>query len=189
MANVDNPAGFTPAYHQTGGTIRAKEYRVATDGSITAIHTGDIVSLTTDGTIIAGVASTPAIGVFAGVRYTSTSGEAVWSKFVGTNLDTQGDIAYALVYDDPQIVFRAQFSGASGVAQIGSTFDLLATAGSNTTGLSNHEIDSSDATDVLLRLLDFVDDPTNDSTLDNAEAYVMIAEHQLVPSATSGDLS
>jgi len=188
MANSDNPNGFTPAYHLSGGTIRMKEYRIADDYSEN-IFTGDIVSLHTDGTIIMGAASTPAIGVFAGCAYTKDNGEIVFSKYWADDQSISGSFATAYVFDDPNIVFRAQFSGASGVAQIGSTFDLLATGGSTSTGRSAHEIDSADATDVLLRMLDFVGDPSNDSTLDNAEAYVMISEHQLVPSAASGDLS
>jgi hypothetical protein len=188
MANVDNPNGFTPAYHLTGGTIRSKEYRIA-DQYGTRISNGDVVILHTDGTIIIGAASTPAIGVFAGCSYTAANGEVVFSPYWPASTDVKGSYATAYVYDDPMIVYRAQFSGASGIAQIGGTFDLLPTGSTASNGRSVMEIDSSDATDVLLRLIDFVDSPSNDPASNNAEAYVVIAEHQFAVSATSGDIS
>jgi len=188
MANTDAPNGFTPAYHQSGGVIRAKEYRIADDYA-TAIFNGDMVILTTDGTIIVGAASTPAVGVFAGCSFTKDGGEVVFSKHWPAAQSVLGSYATAYVYDDPNIVFRAQFSVASGIAILGGTCDLLATAGSTTTGRSAMELDSGDLTDVLIRVLDFVDSPNNDPASNNAEAYCMIAEHQLAVSATSGDIS
>jgi hypothetical protein len=188
MANVNAPNGFTPAYHLTGGTIRMKEYRIADDYA-TRISNGDIVTLTTDGTIIIGAASTPAIGVFAGCSYTKDDGEVVYSKYWPASQSVQGSYATAYVYDDPMIVYRAQFSGASGVAVLGGTFDLDATGSTAASGRSVMQIDSSDATDVLLRVLDFVKTPDNDPASNYAKAYVVIAEHQLAFSATSGDIS
>jgi len=188
MANVDNPNGFTPAYHLTGGTIRQKEYRIADDYG-TRISNGDVVSLSTDGTIVIGAASTPAIGVFAGCSFTKDDGEIVFSPYWPASQSVKGSYATAYVFDDPMIVYRAQFSGASGIGVLGGTFDLLPTGSTASNGRSVMEIDSSDATDVLLRVLDFVASPSNDPASDNAEAYVVIAEHQLAFSATSGDIS
>lgn len=180
MANVDAPMGFTPAYHLSGGIIRAREYRITSDGSISAIYTGDLVKLLADGSIAVAAAGDRVVGVFAGCRYTTTDGEAKWSPYLATNLDTQGDIAYGLVYDDPMIVFRAQSSGASGVADIGQLADMIAThSGSTSTGRSGQEINTTTAaTTGQLRQLAFVDDPNNDSTADNAELYVQIYEHE-----------
>lgn len=189
MPNVDNPNGFTPAYHQSGGTIRQKEYRILS-GEAASIFNGDLVALGVNGGIAVSAASTPSIGVFMGCSYTAANGEIIYSpQWVGGTVTAGTAPATAWVVDDPNVVFRAQFSGASGIAQIGSTFDVLPTAGDTVTGRSRMEVDSADAVDALLRLLDFVPSPDNDSEDLNAEAFVMIAEHQLAPSATSGDIS
>ncbi len=189
MPNADNPNGFTPAYHNGGGTIRQKEYRILS-GETASIFNGDLCILGADGGIEVGVASTAALGVFMGCSYTAASGEIVYSPYWPGGTATSGTApATAWVVDDPQVVFRAQFTGASGIAQIGSTFDVLATAGSTVNGRSAMEADSADAVDVLLRLGDFVPMIDNDPAQDNAEGLFMIAEHQLAPSASSGDLS
>ncbi len=187
MANTDNPNGFTPAYHLTGGTIRMTEMRIADDYA-TSIFSGDLVTLVADGVIEVGAASTPAVGVFAGCSYTKDNGEVVFSAYWPASTSVQGSYATAYVYTDPQIVYRAQFTGASGIVEIGSAVDVLGTAGSTTNGRSAQELDSTDLTDVLLKVIDFVDSPDNDPASDNAEAYVIIAEHQLVPSAASADI-
>jgi len=189
MANVDAPRGFTPAYHQSGGLIRAREYRIADDYSEN-IFNGDVVTLTTDGTIIMGAASTPAVGVFAGCSYTKDNGEIVYSPYWADDQSVRGSYATAYVYDDANIVYIAQLSSSTVLdvaAGVGTTADLLATGGSTTTGRSAHEVDSTDATDVLLKIMDFVKTPDNDPSLAHADVYVMIAEHQYAPTALGVD--
>lgn len=67
--------------------------------------------------------------------------------------------AIILVADDPNIVFRVQESSVTSsiqIAQIGNNFDLIATAGSTTTGLSAMVLNSEDASGTAtaqLRLL------------------------------------
>ncbi len=178
MANRDAPNGFTPAYHLTGGQIRAKEYRIADDYN-TLITTGDMVKLVAGGTIEVAGAGDRVVGVFSGCRVTKDNGEVVWSKHWPASQSVSGSYAFAMVYDDPNIVFRAQCDDVTGVADIGQLTDIVATAGSATTGLSNQEVDATTgAVTAQLRILDFVDDPTNDSTLTNAEVYVQIYEHE-----------
>jgi hypothetical protein len=41
MANVNDPNGFTPAYHLTGGTIRPAQMRIQSAYD-TAIYSGDV---------------------------------------------------------------------------------------------------------------------------------------------------
>jgi hypothetical protein len=187
MANTDNPNGFTPAYHMTGGTIRMAEMRIADDYA-TSIYSGDIVKVVAAGVIERSAASDASVGVFAGCSYTKDNGEVVFSQYWPASTSVNGSYATAYVYNDPQIVYRAQFTAASGIAEIGSRADVLATAGSTTNGRSSEEIDSSDLTDALLKVIDFVDSPDNDPASNNAEAYVMIAEHQFAPSALSADV-
>ena len=42
MANVNDPDGFTPAYHMSGGTIRPAEFAIAS-GTNASIFSGDVV--------------------------------------------------------------------------------------------------------------------------------------------------
>ena len=180
MANSNNPNGFTPAYHLTGGTIRMNEMRIADDYA-TSIFAGDLVSQAADGTIaVAGEGDQP-IGVFAGCSYTKDSGEVVFSSHWAASTSVNGSYATANVYSDPNIAYRAQFEGASGIADIGQLADMETThAGSTLNGRSGQEISSTTgAATATLRILDFVDSPDNDSESDNAEAYVQIVEHKL----------
>ena len=77
MANKDAPFGFIPV-RMVGGAYFSggqDEYDIADDYN-TAIFSGDIVELHTDGTITLGVgAQTNLIGVFNGCFYTTDAGE------------------------------------------------------------------------------------------------------------------
>ena len=44
MANVNDPDGFTPAYHMSGGTIRPPEFAIAS-ATNASIFSGDVVNL------------------------------------------------------------------------------------------------------------------------------------------------
>ena len=78
MANTDNPNGLTPVRHMGGGTIRASEYLIAS-GESTAIFSGDLVTLETDGYIEqADATDANLVGVFGGVeRYDTIEGAGV----------------------------------------------------------------------------------------------------------------
>ena len=66
MANLDAPSGAKPLRHNSGGTIRSKEYKIAS-GSSTNIFTGDFVKLLNTGYIDVAAAGNRLLGVFAGV--------------------------------------------------------------------------------------------------------------------------
>lgn len=183
MANSDNPNGFTPAYHAAGGTIRMSAMRIADDYG-TAIYSGDLVKLVAGGTIEVATAGDSVVGVFAGCDYTKDNGEVVFSQYWPASTSVQGSYANASVFTDPNIVYRAQFDGASGVADIGQLTDMISThAGSSVNGRSGQEISSATGTvTASLRIIDFVDSPDNDPASDNAEAYVQIVEHEMAES-------
>jgi len=180
MANTDNPNGFTPAYHLSGGTIRMSEMRIADDYG-TAIFAGDLVKQAADGTIAVCAVGDAPIGVFAGCNYTKDNGEVTFSANWVASTSVQGSYATANVYNDPNIVYRAQFDAASGIADIGQLTDMISThAGSTANGRSGQELSSSTGTvTATLRILDFVATPDNDAASNNAEAYVQIVEHEL----------
>ena len=80
MANANTPIGFVPLRHLTGGVIIPQEYPIANSYG-TAIASGDLVTMTTDGTVIRGTAGGTALGVFYGVEYIENStGDVKFSK-------------------------------------------------------------------------------------------------------------
>jgi len=150
MANTDAPNGFTPAYHMYGGVIRPARMRIAsaTDASI---FSGDVVTLSS-GYVIQSTATTTPIGVFYGVYYTATDGTPTFSKVWTADTATQGSAdAEALVYNDPGIVYEAQFTaGTPAVSFIGSKYTLSTTAGSTTNGRSKEGATATTSSGVAL---------------------------------------
>ena len=139
MANTDKPDGFTPAYHMYGGVIRPARMRIAS-ATNASIFSGDVVTLSS-GYVIQSTATTTPIGVFYGVYYTATDGTP-----------TQGSAdAEALVYNDPGIVYEAQFTaGTPAVSFIGSKYTLSTTAGSTTNGRSKEGATATTGSGVAL---------------------------------------
>jgi len=181
MANKDAAFGARPVRHLTGGTVRANEWKIIGDGtSSTAIFTGDFVKLLGTGYIDAAAAGNRILGVFAGCKYTNSSGEQIFSKYYPASTTTQssGDIT-AFVYDDPNIVFAVQSSGSTVFADIGNLGNHVAGAGSTTTGGSAHEIDGTTGTGTAgLRILGLYNEPKN-AYGTNVVLETVIWEHEL----------
>jgi len=160
MANTDKPDGFTPAYHMYGGVIRPAKMRIAS-GYGTAIYSGDVVTLSSGYVNQAGATSTP-VGVFYGVYYTATDGTPTFSKVWTASTATLGSAdAEVLVYNDPGIVYEAQFTaGTPAVSFIGSKYTLSTTAGSSTTGRSKEGATATTSSGVAL-CVGFASQPSN----------------------------
>ena len=160
MANTDKPDGFTPAYHMYGGVIRPAKMRIASAYN-TAIYSGDVVTLSSGYVNQAGATSTP-IGVFYGVYYNASDGTPTFSKVWAADTATQGSVdAEALVYNDPGIVYEAQFTaGTPAVSDIGSIYTLSTTAGSSTTGRSKEGATATTSSGVAL-CVGFASQPSN----------------------------
>ena len=160
MANTDKPDGFTPAYHMYGGVIRPAEMRIAS-GYGTAIYSGDVVTLSSGYVQQAGATDTP-IGVFYGVFYTASDGTPTFSKVWTASTATQGSAdAEALIYNDPGIVYEAQFTaGTPAVSFIGNKYTLSTTAGSSTNGRSKAGVTATTSSGVAL-CVGFADTPSN----------------------------
>jgi hypothetical protein len=187
MANKDAPFGFIPV-RMVGGAYFSggqDEYDIADDYN-TAIFSGDIVELHTDGTITLGVgAQTNLIGVFNGCFYTDSNGEPKWSKYWPAS--TTSTDAKAFVISDPNVVFEAQEdsteigSTATHPAQVGSNADFVSThAGTTAAGRSKQELDSDTITNAAanLRIIGKSTDPENsDATSANCNWYVRFNEH------------
>jgi len=178
MANVDNPNGFTPVRHLTGGTIRMEEMPIAKE-TAAAIFSGDLVEALATGFIKVGTATSglAATGVFAGCSFTNASGEKIFSKHWPAAQATLGDAdAVGYVYADPNIVFSAQTTGVALFAANGALLDLTATAGSTSTGRSAQEINEAASSVDQFRQIGLVKRADNAFGA-NAEIEVVMHEH------------
>lgn len=165
MANTDAPSGFQPTRHISGGQIRANGYPLASAyGS--NIFTGDAVVLTSGKLAVATASSAGLLGIFAGCQYTASDGSIVFSPYWPTGTVTSGSAdAVGFVYDDPNIIYRAQVS--DDVAFVLATHnltlcDLVSThAGSTVTGQSKQELLVGTAGDEQFLVLQLIDEPGN----------------------------
>ena len=164
MANTDKPNGFTPAYHLYGGVIRPARMRIAS-GYGTSIFSGDVVTLSSGYVQQAGATDTP-VGVFYGVFFTATDGTPTFSKVWTGSTATLGSAdAEALVYNDPGIVYEAQFTaGTPAESFIGSKYTL-----STTTGRSKEGVTATTSSGVAL-CVGFSLEPSNEIGA-NARAF------------------
>jgi hypothetical protein len=91
---------------------------------------------------------------------------------------TAGNI---MVCDDPWMVYEVQEDSDGGDlahTNIGNNCDLIAGSGSATTGISAHEIDSSDAKTGIAQLRLLRISPRDDNAIGtNADWHVIINEH------------
>ena len=160
MANTNAPDGFTPAYHMSGGVIRPSEFAIAS-GTNASIFSGDVVNLSS-GYVIQGTATGTPVGVFYGVYYTATDGTPTFSKVWTADTATQGGAdAEALVYNDPGIVYEAQFTaGTPAVSFIGNKYTLSTTAGSTVNGRSKEGVTATTSSGVAL-CVGFASQPSN----------------------------
>lgn len=172
MANADRPHGFKPIGTLTGVPWNAatRTYSVAS-GNGTAIFPGDAVTLASDGTVTPAAAGGIILGVCVGVLPTVVDEFGVSGYHAALNLQrsylpasTAGTILVAV---GPDILYEVQEdSDASNLAlaDVGANVDHIAGAGSTTTGVSAHELDSSTVTSAGsagFRLVAKVNSPDN----------------------------
>ena len=177
MANVDAAFGLVPVRHMSGNVPRANKYTIAS-GLAENIFTGDLVILISTGLLTPHTATeVNNIGVFAGVSYTASDGSYVYSQYWPTGTSATNIIAY--VYDDPYIVYRVQSAGTTAQTNIGNCADVVAGAGSTTTGQSGFEISGTMAAGTATcKILGLWDSPDNAFGA-NAIMEVLINEHIL----------
>jgi len=148
MANVSRLNGFRPVKYMNGtpwnGAFRI--YAIpAADG--TATFVGDLVKLysgdTTDvvnfPTCIQAAASDAVIGVVVGFV-------PDYSNLNAANYRLASTLRYAMVADDPNLLFESQEDGAGDpleLQDLGLNIDFIVAAGSTSTGQSGMSIDSS----------------------------------------------
>ena len=181
MANVDAAFGFVPVRHMSGNIPRANQYTIAS-GLAENIFSGDLCIIDANGQITPHTATeVNNIGVFAGVSYTASDGSYVYSQYFPTGTSATNIIAY--IYDDPYIVYKVQSAGSPAQTNIGNCADVVAGAGSTTTGQSGFEISGTMASGTATcKILGLYDSPDN-AFGTNAIMEVLINEHLLKDSA------
>jgi len=169
MANVDRPNGLTPVRHTNGSPWNGK-FRMYYH----AVGQSDVIYMN-DAVTSAG--SADALGKYATVEQADV-GDPIRGVAIGfsdtpylaadtTNLERSYcptlTAMYIAVVDDPTVIWEIQEDNAGENIEaddVGSVLNLVATAGSTTTGLSGMELDSSEGgstsakTFMLLGLVD-----------------------------------
>ena len=181
MANPNSPYGFKVVRHMSGNAPRANKYTI-TSGLAENIFTGDLCVLTADGVITPHTATeVNNIGVFAGVSYTASDGEYIYSKYWPSGTVATDIVAY--VYDDPYTVFRIQSAGTPAQANIGECADVVAGTGSTTTGQSGFDLSGTMSNGTATcKIIGLWEDPSN-SFAQYAQLEVLINEHILKQTA------
>ena len=175
MANTNAPNGFVPAWHLTGGVIRADQLAIESTYG-TAIYSGDVVTLAS-GLVTQGTATAAPCGVFAGVYYVSSTGAPTFSRSWTASTATQGSAdAKAYVYTDPDIVYEAQFTTTPTQASVGATYTISTTTGDTTTLRSKEGVTTTTSSGIA-RCVGFVDRPDN-SIGQYARAYFRFPSNQ-----------
>ena len=176
---VSAPYGLIPI-NLIGGQVfaGATRYRRIASAYATAIFYGDLVKLTTDGTIVladetATGPSTGFAGVFLGCTYTDpTSSQVRYQQYYpGGITPPTGTFINAIIADDPDTLFKvAVVSGTTVVtgiqySAIGENADLVQNVGSTITGNSKVAINATTGTDQTkpIRIVDVVQDTAYES--------------------------
>jgi hypothetical protein len=121
------------------------------------------------------------IGVFGGVSYTAADGSYVYSQYWPTGTTATNIKAY--VYDDPYTVFKVQSAGTIAQTNVGNCADLVAGAGSTSTGQSGFESSGTMAAGTAtVKILGLYETPDNAMGA-NAIIEVLINEHLLKDNA------
>lgn len=167
MANADQPTGFMPLRHVSGGVgaPRSSEYSFAS-GYATALFRGDVVAFSS-GLIVRAAASTGTIlGVVRGFEWTDTDGIPKFTpNWVASTATLNSAAVKVHVWDDPMTEFRCQADTTTAYVEAthrGTAADIVLThAGSTFTGQSGMELDLSAAGDEQFLILGLVDEPGN----------------------------
>lgn len=182
MANVDKAFGLRPLGNLSAtGAQKQYGYNIA-DNQAGAIYQGDLVTLSA-GYIVKydSTLHTVAVGVFNGCNYVDpTSGKPTWSNYYPGSVNiTTGQIT-ADVIDDPNQLFLIQADEDVVQADIGLNANIAYTAGSNVTGVSGTELDSStiaNTAGLVLKIVGNYNAPNNTLGQNYVDVIVKINAH------------
>lgn len=186
MANTNAPFGLRPIGHLLNGDPQLSPYKIASEYN-TALGRGDLIKLagTSRNIVAAAAGDTNVIGVFAGVEYTNSDGQRVWTDYwtasaVGTNI-----VAY--VWDDPFIIWAAQADTYAETDQ-GALCDIVVgtPSATNRRSTSYAQVSSTATNGKTLRIEGLIERPDN-AVGAYAKIRVTFAEHaRLTPHSGTG---
>lgn len=192
MANIAI-GGARFVKRRAGANLEGREECPVASAYGTAIFAGDLVKRVSDGTIAAAAAGDAIYGVAAGaVRYKNSSGTIVAGNYLPASTSFSG----APDLSNPQASIVAVIPlGAGDVIEmdvdtasstitaaqdlVGNNFDIVATAGSTTTGRSGYVVNgaSGSGTGTAQIRLNFISrDPLNDVTAANWKGQFIVNE-------------
>ena len=178
MANKNAPFGARVVGKLGSGVANGgtTEYAIAS-GASGNIFSGDLVKMTSAGTILVSGAGDESIGIFRGCSFTNSSGDTIFSSHFPDGTVSADIVAF--VEDDPNAVFEIQSAGSPAQTDVGLNADISYTAGSTKTGMSAMELSGTTAaTTATFRIMGFSSDPDNSTTGSaNVNVIVKFNEH------------
>lgn len=192
MANIAI-GGARFVKRRAGSNLEGTEECPVASAYGTAIFRGDLVKRVSDGTIAAAAAGDAIYGIADGaVRYKNSSGQVVAGNYLPASTTFTG----APSVTNPQAsIVRVVPLGAGDVIEmdvdtvvasitagqdlVGNNFDIVATAGSTTTGRSGYVVNNASGMGTStagLRLLEVVPNPLNDVTAVNWKGRFIVNE-------------
>lgn len=179
MANITRK-GFWPKNRVEGQDVLF----IVDVASGTSMFRGDLVSAVAAGAVNPAAAGDANIvmGTVLELYDTNMIPVGRWGSLVSTKYLPASTAGYALVaIAIPGRIFTCQTNTILTAAAIMASTDHVATAGSTTTGESNHVINGGDLnTGGQVFIIGSVNDPTNDITLASAHWIVMFNEGMLM---------
>lgn len=192
MANLDAAFGLRP-YRKLGsapmvhGLTQYKLQTATAAGTSSVIYEGaPVIPLGTGLIDVVGAAAggtVPLLGVFAGCNYIDLNGTPVWSnKWPGTAAVKANTVAYAMVYDDPDMLFVINCNAAAADDVIHANANFATATSGNAYGVSSAELDVSTVnpatTTLNMRIMGFDDSPgSEDATAAGRLAVVRLLNH------------
>ena len=176
MANIDRPNGFRPVKTLSGAPWTSMIRTIGvTDGA--DMFLGDVLNLASGLAAVAASNDASLLGVAVGFGKVNADGVPLGAynpndlntKYYDDSANTHTDwVVYYVPFDD--VVFEAQTATAL-TKVVGDTVDLLATAGSTTTGISAQEITTNSNADFTVVAIPKY--PNNDHTAVWGRYHVM----------------
>jgi hypothetical protein len=182
MANVDKAFGLRPLGNLSAtGAQKQYGYEI-NDNQSGAIYQGDLVTLS-GGFIVKydSTLHTAALGVLNGCNYIDpTTGKPTFKNFYPGSVNITAGVITAEVLDDPNQLYLIQADEDVVQADIGLNANIAYTAGSNTTGVSATELDSStiaNTATLALKIVGFYNAPNNIRAANHVDVVVKINTH------------
>lgn len=146
--------GFVGGQTADGGAHGVLSERPIANGLATNLFPGDLVTLHTDGTIVACSTSTQkALGVLVGIKPEGQSTYVPAKYFAsGTSVVNSTNTLIGIVNEQPFARYEAQFDGSVSAGDVGANFDTTIGTGDTVFGISTMRVHASSRSDAAGRV-------------------------------------